>query len=134
MERDHWIHSIHCPPPLASQFGIIFPNFLRLVHTELQVNRLYDAGLSANPFDIHVGPPSDQPASPFESHLWKILSRMVVFTPILAPTPDPIPMTPQEYIDSRFSVLDSQTASLNSNMEEIMVHFRTSPSPSLSSP
>lgn len=50
-------------------FGIVFPDFLRLVHTELQEGRLShrtDYADFANPFNIQVGPPAEQPASPFE--------------------------------------------------------------------
>jgi hypothetical protein len=47
-------------------FGIDFPTFLLLVHTELNENRLQTSTIDQNPFDLQVGPPSDQPASPFE--------------------------------------------------------------------
>jgi hypothetical protein len=46
-------------------FGIGFLDFLQLVHTELQEGRLHQ-DQSNNPFDLLVGPPSEQPNSPFE--------------------------------------------------------------------
>jgi hypothetical protein len=49
-------------------FGIVFPDFLRLIHTELRERRLHQTDIfgDQNPFDINIGPPTDQPNSPFE--------------------------------------------------------------------
>jgi hypothetical protein len=50
-------------------FGIVFPDFLRLVHTELREGILHHREASvdpSNPLNIQVGPPSNQPASPSE--------------------------------------------------------------------
>jgi hypothetical protein len=50
-------------------FGIVFPDFLRLVHTELRNGNLHNREAyvdPSNPFDIQVGPPSTQPNSPFD--------------------------------------------------------------------
>jgi hypothetical protein len=47
---------------------------------------------------------------------------MVLFTPPILTNPVPTPVTPYQYLDSRIDMISSQ-------MDEVMVHFRTMASP-----
>jgi hypothetical protein len=49
-------------------FGIEFPLFLQLVHTELHEGRLHNTDLYGfvNPFELQTGPPAAQPPAPPE--------------------------------------------------------------------
>jgi hypothetical protein len=67
---DPWRHTTGYVQFLAlhhwhPSFGVAFPTFLQLVHTELRDGLLQQADLDANPLDIQVGPPSDLPSNPF---------------------------------------------------------------------
>jgi hypothetical protein len=63
----HFIALHHWHP----SFGIAFPLFLQSVQTELHKGHFHNADIYGvkNPFDLQVGPNSDQPASPFEDNL-----------------------------------------------------------------
>jgi hypothetical protein len=56
---------------LHPSFGIAFPLFLQLFQTERHKGHFHNADIYGvkNPFELQVGPPSDQPASPFEDAL-----------------------------------------------------------------